>query len=176
MNRCAIFRCYALLQVVFFTVTGYLSARIPTFKADTSGHLRLLCCTDALTENVHAEDGSGVILLCPTISALRRGIGASILITPQNTSQNLTGSAWSGMCMILRPRPSAPAICPPKYGSRADANRTRSRLVSKDKYLDRSALFRIGTLCLQEQYISPEPQTCGERIICLAAKVLPLST
>lgn len=40
------------------------------FKADTSEHLKLLYCIDALNEGVHVPDVSGVILLRPTISPI----------------------------------------------------------------------------------------------------------
>lgn len=40
------------------------------FKADTSKHLKLLYCIDALNEGVHVPDVSGVILLRPTISPI----------------------------------------------------------------------------------------------------------
>ena len=40
------------------------------FKADTSNHLKLLYCIDALNEGVHVPDISGVILLRPTISPI----------------------------------------------------------------------------------------------------------
>lgn len=37
-----------------------------SFKADMSGHLKLLFCIDLLNEGVHVGDVSGVILLRPT--------------------------------------------------------------------------------------------------------------
>ncbi|MBQ9745341.1 MAG: Helicase associated domain protein [Clostridia bacterium] len=40
------------------------------FKADVSGHLKLLYCIDMLNEGVHVEDVSGVILLRPTVSPI----------------------------------------------------------------------------------------------------------
>lgn len=40
------------------------------FKTDTSNHLKLLYCIDALNEGVHVPDISGVILLRPTISPI----------------------------------------------------------------------------------------------------------
>lgn len=40
------------------------------FKADTSNHLKLLYCIDALNEGVHVPDVSGVILLRPTVSPI----------------------------------------------------------------------------------------------------------
>lgn len=40
------------------------------FKADNSGHLKLLFCIDMLNEGVHVEDVSGVILFRPTISPI----------------------------------------------------------------------------------------------------------
>ena len=40
------------------------------FKADRSGHLKLLFCIDMLNEGIHVEDISGVILLRPTVSPI----------------------------------------------------------------------------------------------------------
>ncbi len=40
------------------------------FKADGSGHLRLLYCIDMLNEGIHVEDIDGVILLRPTVSPI----------------------------------------------------------------------------------------------------------
>ena len=40
------------------------------FKADSSGHLKLLFCIDMLNEGIHVPDVSGVILLRPTISPI----------------------------------------------------------------------------------------------------------
>ena len=40
------------------------------FKADVSGHLKLLYCIDMLNEGVHVEDIDGVILLRPTVSPI----------------------------------------------------------------------------------------------------------
>ena len=40
------------------------------FKADDSGHLKLLFCIDMLNEGVHVDDVSGVILLRPTVSPI----------------------------------------------------------------------------------------------------------
>lgn len=40
------------------------------FKADSSGHLKLLYCIDMLNEGIHVEDVDGVILLRPTISPI----------------------------------------------------------------------------------------------------------
>ena len=40
------------------------------FKADRSGHLKLLYCIDMLNEGVHVDDVDGVILLRPTISPI----------------------------------------------------------------------------------------------------------
>ena len=37
------------------------------FKADESGHLKLLYCIDMLNEGVHVEDVDGVVLLRPTV-------------------------------------------------------------------------------------------------------------
>ena len=48
----------------------FASKSFHDFKADSSDHLRLLYCIDALNEGVHIEDISGVILLRPTISPI----------------------------------------------------------------------------------------------------------
>lgn len=40
------------------------------FKADDSGHLKLLYCIDMLNEGVHVDDVDGVILLRPTVSPI----------------------------------------------------------------------------------------------------------
>ena len=40
------------------------------FKADGSGHLKLLFCIDMLNEGIHVEDVSGVILFRPTVSPI----------------------------------------------------------------------------------------------------------
>lgn len=40
------------------------------FKADRSGHLKLLFCIDMLNEGVHVDDIDGVILLRPTVSPI----------------------------------------------------------------------------------------------------------
>ena len=40
------------------------------FKNDSSDHLRLLFCIDALNEGIHVEDVSGVILMRPTVSPI----------------------------------------------------------------------------------------------------------
>ncbi len=40
------------------------------FKADESGHLKLLYCIDMLNEGVHVEDIDGVVLLRPTVSPI----------------------------------------------------------------------------------------------------------
>ena len=40
------------------------------FKADTSGHLKLLYCIDMLNEGIHVEDIEGVVLLRPTVSPI----------------------------------------------------------------------------------------------------------
>ncbi len=40
------------------------------FKADESGHLKLLYCIDMLNEGVHVEDVDGVVLLRPTVSPI----------------------------------------------------------------------------------------------------------
>ncbi|MDE7209958.1 MAG: Helicase associated domain protein [Lachnospiraceae bacterium] len=44
------------------------SAEFAAFKADTSGHLKLLYCIDMLNEGIHVDGLSGVILLRPTVS------------------------------------------------------------------------------------------------------------
>ena len=45
-------------------------AEFQRFKNDSSDHLRLLFCIDALNEGVHVEDVSGVILMRPTVSPI----------------------------------------------------------------------------------------------------------
>lgn len=40
------------------------------FKADESGHLKLLYCIDMLNEGVHVDDVDGVVLLRPTVSPI----------------------------------------------------------------------------------------------------------
>ena len=40
------------------------------FKADSSGHLKLLYCIDMLNEGIHVENVDGVILLRPTVSPI----------------------------------------------------------------------------------------------------------
>ena len=40
------------------------------FKADNSGHLKLLYCIDMLNEGIHVDDVDGVILLRPTVSPI----------------------------------------------------------------------------------------------------------
>ena len=40
------------------------------FKSDTSSHLKLLLCIDMLSEGIHVDDISGVILLRPTVSPI----------------------------------------------------------------------------------------------------------
>ena len=40
------------------------------FKADSSDHLRLFFCIDALNEGIHVDDVAGVILLRPTVSPI----------------------------------------------------------------------------------------------------------
>ncbi|MDE7211376.1 MAG: Helicase associated domain protein [Lachnospiraceae bacterium] len=44
------------------------SAEFGAFKADTSGHLKLLYCIDMLNEGIHVDGVDGVILLRPTVS------------------------------------------------------------------------------------------------------------
>ncbi len=44
------------------------SAEFEAFKADTSGHLKLLYCIDMLNEGIHVDGVDGVILLRPTVS------------------------------------------------------------------------------------------------------------
>ncbi len=46
------------------------SNEFASFKADISGHLKLLFCIDMLNEGVHVEDIDGVILLRPTVSPI----------------------------------------------------------------------------------------------------------
>ena len=46
------------------------SGAFAAFKADESGHLKLLYCIDMLNEGIHVENVSGVILLRPTISPI----------------------------------------------------------------------------------------------------------
>ncbi len=45
-------------------------AEFARFKADGSGHLKLLFCIDMLNEGIHVDDVSGVILLRPTVSPI----------------------------------------------------------------------------------------------------------
>ncbi len=44
------------------------SEEFEAFKADTSGHLKLLYCIDMLNEGIHVDGVDGVILLRPTVS------------------------------------------------------------------------------------------------------------
>lgn len=46
------------------------SRAFAAFKADNSGHLKLLYCIDMLNEGIHVDDVDGVILLRPTISPI----------------------------------------------------------------------------------------------------------
>lgn len=46
------------------------STAFAEFKADNSGHLKLLYCIDMLNEGIHVDDVSGVVLLRPTISPI----------------------------------------------------------------------------------------------------------
>lgn len=75
------------------------------FKSDVSGHLKLLLCIDMLSEGIHVEDISGVILLRPTASpivykqqigrALAAGKGGTPLIFDiVNNFDNLVSASW----------------------------------------------------------------------------------
>ena len=75
------------------------------FKGDSSGHLKLLLCIDMLSEGIHVEDISGVILLRPTTSpiiykqqigrALAAGKGgAPLIFDVVNNYDNLCSAAW----------------------------------------------------------------------------------
>ena len=70
------------------------------FKADESGHLKLLYCIDMLNEGVHIEGVSGVILLRPTVSPIiykqqigralsASGSGVPIIFDIVNNFENL---------------------------------------------------------------------------------------
>ena len=58
------------------------SRNFAAFKADVSGHLRLLFCIDMLNEGVHVEDVSGVILFRPTVSPIvyKQQIGRALSV------------------------------------------------------------------------------------------------
>lgn len=75
------------------------------FKQDISGHLKLLLCIDMLSEGIHVEDISGVILLRPTTSpivykqqigrALAAGKGGTPLIFDiVNNFDGLASASW----------------------------------------------------------------------------------
>lgn len=75
------------------------------FKQDVSSHLKLLLCIDMLSEGIHVEDISGVILLRPTTSpivykqqigrALAAGKGGTPLIVDVvNNFDNLVSASW----------------------------------------------------------------------------------
>ena len=75
------------------------------FKSDVSSHLKLLLCIDMLSEGIHVEDISGVILLRPTTSpivykqqigrALAAGKGGNPLIFDVvNNFDNLVSASW----------------------------------------------------------------------------------
>ena len=53
------------------------------FKADESGHLKLLYCIDMLNEGVHVEDIDGVLLLRPTVSPIiyKQQIGRALSVS-----------------------------------------------------------------------------------------------
>ena len=55
------------------------------FKADESGHLKLLYCIDMLNEGIHVEGVSGVILLRPTVSPIvyKQQIGRALSASKQ---------------------------------------------------------------------------------------------
>lgn len=75
------------------------------FKQDVSGHLKLLLCIDMLSEGIHVDDISGVILLRPTTSpivykqqigrALAAGKrGTPLIIDVVNNFDNLVSISW----------------------------------------------------------------------------------
>ena len=75
------------------------------FKGDVSGHLKLLLCIDMLSEGIHVDDISGVILLRPTTSpivykqqigrALAAGKGGNpIIFDVVNNFDNLVSVSW----------------------------------------------------------------------------------
>ena len=59
------------------------SEAFSAFKADTSGHLRLLFCIDMLNEGIHVDGLSGVILFRPTVSPIiyKQQIGRALTAT-----------------------------------------------------------------------------------------------
>jgi len=58
------------------------------FKADNSGHLKLLYCIDMLNEGVHVDGVSGVILLRPTVSPIvyKQQIGRALSTGAKNNA------------------------------------------------------------------------------------------
>ena len=58
------------------------------FKADESGHLKLLYCIDMLNEGIHVEDVDGVILLRPTVSPIiyKQQIGRALSASKKKDS------------------------------------------------------------------------------------------
>lgn len=58
------------------------SRAFAAFKADNSGHLKLLYCIDMLNEGIHVDDVDGVILLRPTISPIiyKQQIGRALSV------------------------------------------------------------------------------------------------
>lgn len=62
------------------------SKEFAAFKADNSGHLKLLFCIDMLNEGIHVEDVSGVILLRPTVSPIiyKQQIGRALSASKKN--------------------------------------------------------------------------------------------
>ena len=53
-----------------YTPDPSTSAEFDAFKEDSSEHLKLLFCIDALNEGIHIPDISGVILMRPTVSPI----------------------------------------------------------------------------------------------------------
>ncbi|SDB27517.1 Superfamily II DNA or RNA helicase [Ruminococcaceae bacterium FB2012] len=53
-----------------YTPDPSTSAEFDAFKEDSSDHLKLLFCIDALNEGIHIPDISGVILMRPTVSPI----------------------------------------------------------------------------------------------------------
>lgn len=66
---------------------AYTSKAFADFKADNSGHLKLLYCIDMLNEGIHLEDISGVILLRPTVSPIiyKQQIGRALSAAKSTT-------------------------------------------------------------------------------------------
>ena len=64
------------------------SREFADFKADESGHLKLLYCIDMLNEGVHVEDVEGVILLRPTVSPIvyKQQIGRALSASKRKDS------------------------------------------------------------------------------------------